>query len=348
MWRSLDNALEATTVISKQMSQSNTPATYTADAYMQQLSDARARLVTTGKQLLDWLSGLDEAGASEFIHLEPMRSLFPTSKRSITYRLLLELHLSEKRYGTLGVSLRTESMRTDLASLTVSELGQVLRPFCGAQLSKEHATAFQRLIRFNNRVAALRFLGIDFEVPQGGGPVLPRWFEALEVYGKKCRPLLEERLRDFIRQSALLDEAMFEFNSMMGKVRYRSIRCTYTLDDVDPLGPSDPALKVVTSINPATRSRRYNRMADFKKALKKKQIEKDLRRDLGRDPSKEDVEMAIKALRPRRETDWITTKVIKACHLGRLSSDVFEAQTNLVAVMQPWNVLRSQLQALLP
>ena len=121
MWRSLDNALEATTVISKQMSQSNTPATYTADAYVQQLSDARARLVTTGKQLLDWLSGLDEAGASEFIHLEPMRSLFPASKRSITYRLLLELHLSEKRYGTLGVSLRTDSMRTDLASLTVSE-----------------------------------------------------------------------------------------------------------------------------------------------------------------------------------------------------------------------------------
>ncbi|HDS1721791.1 hypothetical protein NPS53_09780 [Pseudomonas putida] len=348
MWRSLDNARDATTVFSKQMSKFNTPASYTADAYKQQLNDARARLVTTGKQLLDWLSRLDESAASEFIHLEPMRNLFPTCKRSDTFRLLLELHLSEKRYGTLGIALRTDSMRTDLSSLTTTELAQLLRPFCGAQQSKEHAAAFQRLVSFNKRVAALRFLGVEFDVPLGGGPVLPRWFEALEAYGTKCRPLLEERLTDFIRQSACMDEAMFEFNSMMGKVRYRSIRCTYTLDDVDPLGPSDPALKVVTSINPATSSRRYNRMADFKKALKKKQIGKDLRRDLGRDPSKEEIEQAITALRPRRETDWITTKVIKACHLGRLSRDVFEAQTNLVAVMQPWNALRSQLQALLP
>lgn len=348
MWLSQDNAPEPTTVNTQQMSQSNKHASYAADAYRQQLTDARARLVSTGKQLLDWLSRLDESAASEFIHLEPMFNLFPIQKRAETFRLLLELHLSAKRYGTLGISLRTDSMRTDLAKLSASKLGGVLRPFCGSQISKEHAAAFQRLIRFNKRVAALRFLGVEFEVPSGGGPVLPRWFESLEAYGLKCRPLLEERLADFVLQSGSLDDAMFEFNSMMGKVRYRSIRCTYTLDDVDPLGPSDPALKVVTSINPATNSRRYNRMADFKKALKKKQIGKDLRRDLGRDPSKEEIEQALKALRPRRETDWITTKVIKACHLGRLSTDVFETQKNLVAVMQPWNELRSQLQALLP
>lgn len=330
------------------MNHSNTPARYTADAYMQQLSAARARLVSTGKLLLDWLSRLDESAASEFIHLEPMINLFPVQKRGDTFRLLLELHQSAKRYGTLGISLRTESMRTDLSNLTVSELVGELRPFCGAQLAKEHAAAFQRLVRFNSRIAALRFLGVEFEVPSGGGPVLPRWFEAVEAYGIKCRPLLQERLTDFLSMSGSLDDAMFEFNSMMGRVRYRSIRCTYSLDDVDPLGPSDPALKVVTSINPATNSRRYNRMVDFKKVLKKKQIGKDLRRELGRDPSKEEIELALKALRPRSESDWITTKVIKACHLGRLSKEVFESQKNLVAVMQPWNALRSQLQALLP
>ena len=135
---------------------------------------------------------------------------------------------------------------------------------------------------------------------------------------------------------------------MMGKVRYRSIRCTYTLDDVDPLGPSDPGFKVVSSINPITNNRRYNRMADFKRALKKKQISKELRLDFGRDPSKEEIDLTLKSFRPRRESDWITTKVIKACHLGRLSTDVFETQKNIVAVMQPWNALRSQLQALLP
>lgn len=344
---SLENDLEHSNGRYQQMSQSTTPTRYAADAYKQQFNDARGRLISTGKQLLDWVSRLDESAASEFIHLEPMFNLFPAKMRSDTYRLLVELHQSAKRYGTLGVSLRTDSMRTDLANLSATEVGRLLRPFCGADLSRGHAEAFQRLVRFNNRVAALRFLGVTFEVPPGG-PVLPRWFEALEAYGVKCRPLLEKRLTDFVQQSACLDDAMFEFNSMMGKVRYRSIRCTYTLDDVDPLGPSDPALKVVTSINPATNSRRYNRMADFKKALKKRQIGKDLRRDLARDPSKEEIEQAVKALRPRRETDWITTKVIKACHLGRLSSDVFEAQKNLVAVMQPWNELRSQLQALLP
>lgn len=348
MSRSLDNVLESITVINQQMSQSTTSVTYAAEAYRQQLSDARSRLVSTGKQLLDWLSRLDESAASEFIHLEPMINLFPCQKRDDTYRLLLELHLSAKRYGTLGISLRTDNMRTDLANLTASELGGLLRPFCGADFSKEHAVAFQRLVRFNQRVAGLRFLGIEFDAPAGGGPVLPRWFEALANYGTKCRPALEARLNDFIRESASLDEAMFEFNSMMGKVRYRSIRCTYTLDDVDPLGPSDPALKVVTSINPTTHKRRYNRMADFKKTLKKKQIGKDLRRALGRDASKAEIEGALKALRPRRESDWITTKVIKACHLGRLSTEVFETQKTLVAVMQPWNALRSQLQALLP
>lgn len=330
------------------MSQSNIAVSYTADAYKQQMNDARSRLVSTGKQLLDWLSRLDESAASEFIHLEPMINLFPIQKGAETFRLLLELNLSKKRYGTLGMSLRTDSMRTDLAKLTPTALSEELRPFCGLELSREHAAAFQRLVRFNNRVAALRFLGIEFTPPAEGGPVLPRWFETLESYGSKCRPLLEARLNDFINQSDALDEAMFEFNSMMGKVRYRSIRCTYTLDDVDPLGPSDPALKVVTSINPTTRKRRYNRMIDFKKSLKKKQIAKDLRRELCRDPSKVEIEQALTSLRPRPETEWITTKVIKACYLGRISADVFETQKTLVAVMQPWNALRSQLQALLP
>lgn len=330
------------------MSQSRKPRSYEADAYRAQLDAARGRLISTGKQTSDWLSRLDECAASEFIHLEPMFDLFPHQKRSETFRLLLEIHLSPKRYGTLGVALRTDSMRTDLANLPAAELAAVLRPISGLQPGKEHAAAFQRLVRFNRRLAGLKFLGVAFDIPAGGGPVLPRWFEALGDYGLKCRPLLEERYTEFLTLSSALDDAMFEFNSTMGKVRYRSIRCTYTLDDVDLLGPSDPALKVVTSINPATNSRRYNRMADFKKSLKKKQMAKDLRRDLGRDPSKDEVDQALKALRPRRESDWITTKVIKACHLGRSSNEVFETQKNLVAVMQPWTELRSHLQALLP
>lgn len=330
------------------MSQTKKSGSYDADAYRQQFDAARGRLVSTGKQTLDWLSQLDESAASEFIHLEPMLNLFPHQRKSETYRLLLEIHMSPKRYGTLGVALRTDTMRSDLAKLTVAELAATLRPITGSQSCKDQATVFQRIVRFNRRLSGLRFLGVEFEIPSGGGPVLPRWFEALAAYGQKCRPLLEERFVEFLNLSAALDDAMFEFNSTMGKVRYRSIRCTYTLDDVDLLGPSDPALKVVTSINPVTGNRRYNRMADFKKGLKKKQIGKDLRRDLGREPTKDEVDSALKALRPRSETDWITTKVIKACRLGRSSTEVFETQKNLVAVMQPWTVLRSQLQALLP
>lgn len=256
--------------------------------------------------------------------------------------------MSPKRYGTLGVALRTDTMRSDLAKLSAAELAAALRPISGSPACRDHAAIFQRLVRFNRRLAALKFLGVEFEIPGGGGAVLPRWFEGLAAYGLKCRPLLEEKFIEFLNLSEALDEAIFEFNSTMGKVRYRSIRCTYTLDDVDLLGPSDPALKVVTSINPVTGRRHYNRMADFEKGLKRKQIGKDLRRDLGRTPSKDEVDSALKALRPRSETDWITTKVIKACRLGRSSTQVFETQKNLVAVMQPWTLLPSQLQALLP
>ena len=330
------------------MSSIENTTSYEKEAYLQQLDAARRRIVSTKRQTLDWVSRLDVIAASEFIHIEPMTELFPSTKGKHSYRLVYDIHTTPKRYGALGVSLRSETMRTDLSKLTVGELSQFLRPHCGALDAKIHATAFQRFKRFNDQVAALSFLGVDFIDPVKGGPLLPRWFDAIHAYGLNCRGAVEATFDQFIALSAALDEAIFEFNATMGAVRYRSIRCSYTVDDFDLLGPSNPALKVVTSLAPATRRRRYNSMADFKKSLKKKRMAQHLRRQLGRDPEKSEVAAAIKALRPRKETDWITKDVIKACCLGRKIHDVFEAQENLVAVMQPWSDLRAQLQALLP
>ena len=321
---------------------------YEKSEYLAQLAAARNRFLATRAMILDWVNRLDEHAAAAFIQIEPLVSLFPRKRPDGNYRIVFEIHTTPKRYGVLGVSVRTETMRTDLSKVGLNGVSKVLAPHCSAAEAKQHAQAFQEFEQFNSRVASLRTFGVDLVPLPSGGPVLPRWFDALHAYGLQCSPVIAAAFERFIDLSQQLDEAMFEFNSTMGPVRYRSIRCTYTLDDFDLLGPSSPSLKVVTSINPHTRHRRYNQMVDFKKALKKKRIGQRLRRELGREPDKLEVQQAIKALRPRQETAWITKDVIKACYLGRSINDVFEAQEKLVAVMQSWTDLRAQLQALLP
>lgn len=330
------------------MSSNAEQPSFEKEAYLKQLDAARDRVRTTKHQLLEWVNKLDEHAAAEFIHIEPMAALFPVQNDGQKYRLVYDIHTGEKRYGCLGISMRSESMRSDLCKASQTDLRRMLQPLAGAKEAKRHATALQRLNRFNERVAGLRFLGAEFEQQAIRGAVLPRWFEALSLYGLKCAPLLEAAFDEFAELTDALDEAMFEFNSTMGAIRYRAIRCSYTVDDFDLLGPSNPALKVVVKINRATKQRRYYRMTDFKKGLKKKRIGRQLRRDLGRDPEPTEVADALKALRPRKESEWITKEVIKACYFGRSSKDIFKAQENLVAVMQPWTSLRSQLQALLP
>ncbi|WHS57406.1 MULTISPECIES: hypothetical protein [Pseudomonas] len=330
------------------MSPKPVPPAYEKGVYVAQLEAARGRIKTTKTQLLDWLQKLDEHAASVLVHLEPMMRGFPTLKEDVKYRLVYDIHSGEKRYGCLGIALRCDAMRTDLCKLNQQDLMKLLQPFFGSVDAKQHAVAFQKLNRLNDRIAGLKFLGAEFPQSLGRGAVLPRWFEGLSTYGLRCLPLIEDAFAEFEMLSDALDEAMFEFNSTMGAVRYRSIRCTYTLDDYDLLGPSNPALKVVTSINRATKHRRYNVMTDFKKSLKRKRIAQELKRQLGRDPEPSDVSNALNALRPRKESEWITKEVIKACYFGRSIKEIFSAQENLVAVMQPWNQIRTQLQALLP
>lgn len=261
-------------------------AGFEKEAYVLLLDAARRRRAATQKQTLEWVSALGSLAESEFINIEPMRELFPHSKGRDTFRLVYDIHQTAKRYGTLGVSLRTDRMRIDLMKVSSAELSKLLKPHCNAQDVKAHVQSFMRFRRFNEQVAALGFLGIKFEQPVAKGSVLPRWFSALGVYGHKCRSALEAVFEEFSTQSALLDEAMFEFNGTMGPARYRSIRCSYTVDEYDLLGPSDPALKVVVNIHPVTKQRRYNLMADFKKALKKKRFAQQLRRKLRRDVEK--------------------------------------------------------------
>ncbi|MCF5374179.1 hypothetical protein [Pseudomonas syringae] len=318
------------------------------EAYVEQLKAARLRVLDTKHNIVSWVSQLDVLAASEFIKVEPIIDLFPCLRGDSNYRLVLNIHTSPKRYAELGVALRTDSMRIDLSNLSRPQFIEAMSQPLGGEVAKTQAANFEQFRRFNKRLVGLKSFGTEFSTPTRSGPILPRWFEALHAYGQKCRRPVEAAFDEFVDLTDALNEAMFDFNATMGAVRYRSIRCSFALDDFDLLGPSKPSLKVVTSINAATRRRRYNSMSDFKKALKKTEMTKQLRRELGRDPEKSEVVAALQSLRPRQETDWITKDVIQACYLGGSINQVFEAQKNLVAVMQPWTALRAQLQALLP
>lgn len=318
------------------------------DAYLSRLAASRARVRETELQLKDWLRSLKEHASSTIQGLEPLLASFPQQKGEERLGLLYQIHVTEKRYGNLSISMRSASCRTDLCIAEPSELTPILRATLDSAKVKQAAAALKAFKQFNARVAALKGFGISFPQTEVKGPVLHRWLNALDSYGEQCIPGLEKAFTEFGTLSEELDEAVFEFNATMGRIRYRAIRCTYTVDDFDPLGPSSPGLKVVVLINRATKQRRYNEMTDFKKALKRKRIAQELKRGLGRDPEKSEVEEALRALRPRKESEWITKEVIKACYFGRSMNQIFEAQENLVAVMQPWTRARDQLQALLP
>jgi hypothetical protein len=330
------------------MSIEPTPGPYDKIAYLIKLNEARDQLVLTKRLVLDWVSKLDEHAAASFMMVEPLTKSFPRKVGDETFRLVYEIHTTDKRYANLGVSLRSARVRDDLIKLAPNELKSLLAKHCGPSNAKSFASSIVTFARFNARLSALRVFGVCLEPTQKSGLVLPRWFKSLHAYGLNCRPFVEAAFDDFIALSTSLDEAIFDFNSAIGKARYRSIRCTYVLDEFDPLGPAHPSIKVITSFNPAKQKFRYNHIEDFKKTLKKKQVTKELSRSLGQLPTKAEVSEALQTVRNRPETPWITKRVIKACYLGRHTTPIFQAQENLVAVMQPWTSLRAKLQALLP
>ncbi|AXA67730.1 hypothetical protein CE139_18525 [Pseudomonas oryzihabitans] len=330
------------------MSSTAAASAFDKDAYLSRLAASRARVRETELQLRDWLRLLKEHASKTIMDLEPLLYSFPQQKGEERLRLVYDIHVNKKRYGNLGIAMRSSSSRTDLCNAVPSELMRILHATQDSTKVKQVAAALKAFNRFNARVGALKGFGIGFPQPEERGPVVHRWLNALETYGEQCIPSLEKAFAEFDLLSSGLDDAMLAFNLTMGRIRYRAIRCTYTVDDFDPLGPSCPMLKVVVLINKATGQRRYNEMTDFKKALKRKRIAQELKHGLGRDPEKSEVEDALRALRPRKESEWITKEVIKACYFGRSINQIFEAQENLVAVMQPWTQARNQLRALLP
>lgn len=237
-------------------------------AYVQQLDTAHRQLLATKQDIVSWVSQLDVFAASEFLKIEPLTGLFPCSKGGRSYRVILKIHTTPKRYGVLGVSLRADTLRTDLLKLTTGEVIGTLRQPLGLETAKIQAANFEHFRKFNERLAGLTSFGEEFSVPTKDGPSLPRWLKALEAYGQKCMGPVEAAFDEYIQITEALSEAMFDFNAAMGPVRYRSIRFTFSADEFDLLGPSKPSMKVVTSLHPLTGRRRYNEMCGFKKVLK--------------------------------------------------------------------------------
>lgn len=330
------------------MSSHAAPPAFDRDAYLNRLAASRARVLDSKQLLIDWLCKLKAHGHLHLSALEPLFNAFPQQAGDDRLRLVYDIHRRDKRYGNLGIAMRSASMRTDLCRAEPDDLLPILKATVDARKVKQVAAALKALNLFNDRVAALRNFGIAFPSTEGDGTVIYRWLCALGTYGEMCVSRLEKAFDEFEALSDALDEAMFNFNTAMGNIRYRAIRCTYRIDDFDPLGPAKPSLVVVVSNNRLTQKRQYNEMVDFKKALKHKRIANGLKRELGRDPEKYEVQDAVRALRTRKETEWITREVIEACYFGRRKKQIFEAQENLVAIMQPWTYARNQLQALLP
>lgn len=330
------------------MSSNAAPPAFDRDAYLARLAASRARVLNTKLQLRDWLCTLEAHARFTLTGLDPLFCAFPQQHGEDRLRLVYDIHRRDKRYGNLGIAMRSTSMRTDLCRADPGNVLPLLKATIGDGQVRHVAAALKALNLFNGRVAALRTFGIDFPATEGDGTVVSRWLRALGIYGEMCVSRLEEAFVEFEALSEALDEAMFNFNATMGKIRYRAIRCTYKIDDFDPLGPAKPRLVVVVSNNRVTQKRRYNEIVDFKKALKHKRIAQGLKRELGRDPEKSEVQDAVRAIRARSESEWITRVVIEACYFGRSMTQIYEAQENLVAVMQPWTHARKQLQALLP
>lgn len=323
------------------------PGAFDKDAYLSLLTSSRNRVHATRKQIVAWAEHLDEVAAAEVMLIEPHTSIFPLHAHDSSTRLAYEVLRTPKRYGMLSLSLRSEAMRCDLGKLSEQELEKTISRSLGRSKSKGLARALVRFQSFNDRVAALRFLGVDIKYPVQSGAVLPRWIDTMGQYGRECAPRLNDAFEEFFELSAVLNDTMFDFNTLMRPVRYRSIKCTFDVDEFDPLGPSNPQFKVVTSITPDGR-RRYNTMEDFKKLLKKKRMVRTLSKRTGGEVDNDAVLTALRALKPRSETPWITNHVIKACYAGRGSKEILATQEEVVAAMQPWAALRSHLQALLP
>lgn len=322
-------------------------ATYDKAKYVERIAVSKSRIRSTKDRLIEWSSKLDIIAAERLVHLEPMMAAFPVNQGQDYTRLVCDIHISAKRYGTLGISIKSQTGRKDLGSLNLQGLTDELSLYCRKQDARRYAADFQLFNSLMLRIGGLAFMSVPFGPAATKGPVISRWLDAVKEYGDKCSFKLEDEFKLYLDLCEELEEAMFDFNASAGSIRYRNVRCSYVLDDEDPLGPSNPEIKVVASINPRTRSIRYNRLTDFKKKLTRNRVGKLLSQEIGCKPSKKQLDEAMASRRKRNHTPWMTKEVIKACYLGRKAKDIFEAQNNLIAVMQSWQIQRDKLQALL-
>lgn len=320
---------------------------YDADAYLERFAIARRRLVMTRESTAQWAKNLDVEAAKVLAHLEPFFELFPCQVGADYTRVVTKFQKNSKRYGVMQLSLRIGSKSHDLMECSGKELTRLLQSVPDIGETEHHSAALKAFTNLNRRINGLTFLGVNFPEPEKGKRRLYSWLQSLSEYGPACVEPLNQAFNSFIELSDDLDQAMFDFNVAVGRMRYRTLRCTYTLDDSDPLGPSNPSIKVVTSIHPVTGKRRYNYLTDFKEQLRKKRIKRELEKQLERAATKEELKASLLKQRDRRPHEWVTKEVIKACYLGGKSGEVFKAQSQLARVMADWNQQRSQLQALL-
>tara|TARA_R110002124_G_scaffold128157_23_gene288801 strand:- start:28962 stop:29963 length:1002 start_codon:yes stop_codon:yes gene_type:complete len=329
------------------MSEPTNADQYNKEKYAEQIAEAKSQIHITRESVVSWCYTLDTAAAEKLIVIESMMNAFPNRKGDTYTRIVYDIHQSEKRYGTLGMSLKSSSFRTDLHSLSQHELAALLGNYFTKKAARQHAEDYQQFSLLMDRIAALRFLGIDFGPVSKEGPVVARWFEAVRAYGEKCAHKVDEEFKSYWDLCLKLDDAMLNFNATAGKIRYRMVKCSYTLNPEDPLGPSDPAIKVVSSINRKTKWIRYNKISHFKSNLVRVRVRKQLDLELGRPATKNELDEVMAKRRPKSNSPWLTKEVIRACHLGRRSKDLLEAQKTLITVMQSWQIQRANLQALL-
>lgn len=315
--------------------------------YANRFATVRANVAVTRDRVNMWLKNLELECAGAVTRLAPLLSLFPQTIAGEYSRISFEIHSSNKRYGTLGIVIKTNSKRTDLGCLDRSGVKPALKAFCKERELRLIAPAVADFNELMNRVSGLRSICEEQFVRGEQGTVLTRWYEGIGAYGERCTQAVNEAFEIYEALSNDLEEAVFAFNHAAGRMRYRTVRCVFEVEDNDPLGPANPSFKVVTSINPRTRAIRYNHLVDFKNKLRSDRIKKALELSLDRAPTADEIKVALQRNGNRRPCKTLTTDVIKACHLGRRAKELYQAQDHLLAVMKDWSDLRSKLQALL-
>ena len=180
---------------------------------------------------------------------------------------------------------------------------------------------------------------------------IEQWVKSVGLFWEELPVITQQNIDQFLGLDHEVNEIGFAFNLERQPIRWRSIVCRPSISKSDPMGPSLPGFRVVTSQHRSHQSNALKRqtvtVADYKRRLAKRMLEKALTKDLGRPATPNEVDQARGQMREREFTPWITQELLSHCRLGRHSASIIRRQKALKRLSVDWIRLRERLAALI-